>query len=69
MRRIKYVLFEKAYNGLQRPIIAALLSDGKIAEVKYSFASRKVEYTEELAEQIKAKYGTPPQNRTLKKEV
>lgn len=58
MKRKKSVSFEKAYNGLQRPIIAALLSDGKIAEVKYSFASRKVEYTEELAEEIKIKYGT-----------
>lgn len=56
MKQKKYVPFEKAYNGLQRPTIAKLLSVGRIAEVKYSFASRKVEYTDELAEEIKIKY-------------
>ena len=69
MRRIKYVPFEKAYSPMQRPFIANWLLNGQIEQVKYSFASRKVEYTEELAEQIKAKYGTPPQNRKTKKEV
>lgn len=58
MKRKKYVPFEKAYNGLQRPTIAKLLSVGRIAEVKYSFASRKVEYTDELVEEIKIKYAS-----------
>ncbi len=56
MKRKKCVPFEKAYNGLQRPTIAKLLLAGQIAEVKYSFASRKAEYTDELAEEIKIKY-------------
>ena len=44
MKQKKCVPFEKAYNGLQRPTIAKLLSVGRIAEVKYSFASRKTNY-------------------------
>lgn len=62
MKRKKYITFEKAYNAMQRPTIAAMLSAGRIAEVKYSFASRKVEYTDELAEEIKIKYA-PKSNK------
>lgn len=56
MKRKKYITFENAYNAMQRPFIATMLMNGEIEQVKYSFASRKVEYTDALAEKIKAKY-------------
>lgn len=69
MKRKKYVAFEKAYNPIQRPFIATMLLNGQVEQVKYSFASRKVEYTDELAEEIKANYGMLKQNQLKQKEV
>lgn len=69
MKRKKYITFEKAYNAMQRPFIATMLLNGQVEQVKYSFASRKVEYTDELAEEIKANYGKSNQNQLTKKEV
>ena len=57
MRSKKYVPFEKAFHPFQRMFIAEWLLAGRIDEVKRDFASRKVEYTDELAEEIKIKYG------------
>ena len=57
MKPKKYIAFEKAYNTMQRPIIAKLLLNGQIEQVKHSFASHKVKYTDDLVEEIKFKYG------------
>lgn len=56
MKRKKYIAFEKAYNAMQRPIIAKLLLNAQVEQVKHSFASHKVKYTVDLVEEIKSKY-------------
>ncbi len=57
MKRKKYIAFEKAYNAVQRTIIVEMLLNGQVEQVKCSFASHKVKYTDDLVEEIKAKYG------------
>lgn len=56
MKRKKYITFEKAYNAMQRPIVAKMLLNGQVEQVKCSFASHKVKYTDDLVEEIKEKY-------------
>lgn len=63
MKYKKYIPFEKAYNIIQKRLLAAMLNDGQIDQVKRDFAARKVEYTEELAEAIKIKYGNTQKSK------
>lgn len=49
--------FEESFNAIQRKIIAGMLLDNEIEQVKYILYSRKVQYTNDLAVAIKARYG------------
>ncbi len=57
MKKRKNITFHKAFNFIQKKIIAEMLINNDIERVKYILCSYKVQYTDELAEEIKAKYG------------
>lgn len=57
MKKSKNTTFEKAFNSLQRKIIAQMLINNDVGKVKYILCSYKVQYTDDLAIEIKAKYG------------
>lgn len=49
--------FEESFNIIQKIIMAEMLLDNDIERVKYILYSNKVQYSDELAAEIKAKYG------------
>lgn len=49
--------FEQAFKSMQRNLIAEMLINNEIERVKYILYSYKVQYTDDLAVEIKAKYG------------
>lgn len=49
--------FEESFNVIQKIIMAEMLLDNDIERVKYILYSNKVQYSDELATEIKAKYG------------
>ncbi len=49
--------FEKSFNGLQKVLMAEMLKKNAVDVVKHTLKSRNVEYTDELAQMIVAKYG------------
>ncbi len=57
MKRKKHIPFEKAFNAIQRNLIAEMLINNDVEKVKYILCSYKVQYTDDLAVEIKAKYG------------
>lgn len=57
MKRKKYIAFEKAFNSLQRKLIAEMLINNNVEKAKYILCSYKVQYTDDLEVEIKAKYG------------
>lgn len=57
MKRKKHITFEKAFNSLQRKLIAEMLINNDVEKAKNILCSYKVQYTDELAVEIKAKYG------------
>lgn len=57
MKKRKTIPFEKAFNAMQRNLIAEMLINNDVEKVKYILCSYKVQYTDDLAIEIKAKYG------------
>lgn len=57
MKKKKYIPFKKAYNFIQRSVMAEMLLQGKVEEVKRSFSACNVEFTEEIAKEIVSQYG------------
>lgn len=57
MKKSKNTTFERAFNSLQRKLIAEMLINNDVEKVKYVLCSYKVQYTDDLAVEIKAKYG------------
>lgn len=57
MKKRKTIPFEKAFNAMQRNLIAEMLINNDVEKVKYVLCSYKVQYTDDLAVEIKAKYG------------
>lgn len=63
MKKSKNTTFEKAFNSLQRKIIAEMLINNDVEKAKYILCSYKVQYTDDLAIEIKAKYGKKNNNK------
>ena len=57
MKLKKHIAFEKAFNSLQRKLLAEMLINNDVEKVKYILCSYKVQYTDDLAVEIKTKYG------------
>lgn len=55
MKKRKTIPFEKAFTTLQRKLIAEMLINNDVEKVKYILCSYKVQYTDDLAVEIKAK--------------
>lgn len=55
--------FEQAFKSMQRNLIAEMLINNEIERVKYILYSYKVQYTDDLAVEIKAKYGKNNNNK------
>lgn len=55
--------FEQAFKSMQRNLIAEMLINNEIERVKYILYSYKVQYTDDLAVEIKAKYGKKNNNK------
>ena len=63
MKKRKTIPFEKAFTTLQRKLIAEMLINNYVEKVKYILCSYKVQYTDDLAVEIKAKYGKKNNNK------
>ena len=57
MKKSQNKTFEKAFTTLQRKLIAEMLINNDVEKAKYILCSYKVQYTDDLAVEIKAKYG------------
>ena len=57
MKKRKPITFDKAFDIIQKKIIAEMLINNDIEKVKYILCSYKVQYTDDLAVEIKTKYG------------
>ena len=63
MKKRKSATFDKAFDFIQKKIIAEMLINNDVEQVKYLLCSYKVQYTDDLAVEIKAKYGKKNNNK------
>lgn len=57
MKKSKNTAFEKALTTLQRKLIAEMLINNDVEKIKYILCSYKIQYADDLAVEIKTKYG------------